>query len=471
MQHTKTAKARRLIHLLQRTVRGIDRVSNVLVPTNRAGTEVDTPDAMIRPKIVVGMWVIVLVFGVFGLWSVLAPLKSAAIANGQVVLDTNRKTIQHLEGGIIAEIFVREGQMVKEGDPLVRLDETAAKARLDLFKSQSISARATEARLLAARDNKKKITFPADLLKEKDTNPVVAENIDSQRRLFKTQKKNLEGQLAILRQKSEQYKDEIEGLEAQKQSATDQIKLLREEIATVEKLLKAGNAMKPRLLALQRNASALEGQRGEYQSGISRAQQSIAETEISMINLKNEYLNKVVSELKDAQAQIADLDERLRASEDTVSRIIIPAPIGGQVTGLKVHTIGGVIAPGEKIMDIVPKDDKLIVEVMVETQDIDVVHPDQEAMVRLSAYRARYVPLLQGKVTYVSGDSFVDERTGVPYYRTRIEIDYGEMEVLENVKLYPGMPTQALIVTGSRSFMSYLIDPFMLSLNHAFRED
>lgn len=468
--HTRTGNYRRLIRALQRIVGGIDHMGAVLVP-KQSEADNETPDAITRPAVVAGMWMFVLVFGVFGLWAAIAPIKSAAVTSGQVVLDTNRKTIQHLEGGIIAEIFVREGQVVKEGDPLIRLDDTAAKARLDLFRSQSIAARTAAARLLAERDNKKKIDFPEDLLKERETNPVVAENLDSQRRLFKTRRKSTEGELSILRQKSGQYKEEIAGLESQKQSATDQIKLLNEEIDTVAELLKKGNAMRPRLLALQRNASALEGQRGEYASGISRAQQSIAETEIAMINLRNDFLNKVVAELKDTQTQIADLEERLRASADTVARIIIPAPISGQVTGLKVHTVGGVIAPGEKIMDIVPKDDKLIVEVMVKTEDIDVVRPDLEARVRLSAYRSRYVPLLNGKVTYVSGDRFVDERSGMPYYSARIEIDYGELEDLDNVKLYPGMPTEALIVTGSRSFLSYLIDPIALSFNHAFREE
>lgn len=467
--HARTAHYRRLIHLLRGTVRYIDHAGAVLVP--KGGADQDTPEAITRPATVFGMWMFLLVFGVFGLWSAVAPLKSAALAHGQVVLDSNRKTIQHLEGGIVAEIYVREGQEVKEGDPLLRLDDTAAKARLDLFLGQSITVRSAAARLLAERDNKDKIEFPEDLLKEKKSNPVIAENMDSQRRLFKTRRKSLEGELSILRQKSEQYKQEIAGLESQKQSAADQIKLLKEEIATVAKLLKEGNAMKPRLLALQRNASALEGQRGEYVSGISRAQQEIAETEISMINLRNEFLNKVVADLKDAQAQIADLAERIRASADTMSRIVIAAPIGGQVTGLKVHTVGGVIAPGEKLLDIVPKNDKLIVEVQVKPEDIDVVRPDLEARVRLSAYRSRYVPMLNGKVTYVSGDRFVDERSGAPYYLARIEIDYKELEALTNVKLYPGMPTDAQITTGSRSFLSYLLDPFAQSFNSAFRED
>lgn len=464
-------KLRRLAILLQHGTKAVDRISHYLVPAAPAGAEsAESPDALVRPILLKGMWICVVLFGILGTWSALAPLKSAAVAVGSVVLDSNRKTIQHLEGGIIAEIYVHEGDMVKEGAPLVRLDDTAARARLDLYKAQDIAARALEARLMAERDNKAKIEFPADLIKEKKSNPVVQENLDSQTRLFKTHRKNLDGQLAVLQQKKEQYKEEIAGLKSQQVSATQQIKLLDEEIATVKELLKKGNAVKPRLLALQRNASALEGQRGQYISEISKAQQAIAETEITMINLKNEFLNQVVSDLKDAQVQVANLTEQIRASADMVSRINITAPIAGQVTGLKVHTIGGVIAPGEKIMDIVPQDDKLIVEVKVRVEDIDVVRPDLEAQVRLSAYRTRYVPMLQGRVVYVSGDRFTDERTGMPYYTARIEVDMNQIKDLKEVKLYPGMPTEALIVTGSRSFLSYLLNPLQMSMNRAFRE-
>lgn len=464
-------KLRQIIPVLHRVVNGVDYLSGRLVPRVTAAEGMETPDAIVRPTLLVGMWLVLIIFGVFGVWASLAPIKSAAITTGQVVLDSNRKTIQHLEGGIIAEIYVREGDMVKEGDPLVRLDGTASKARLDLYTAQSIAARALEARLLAERDGKPTVEFPKDLVEQKESNPVVKDNLDSQRRLFKTRRKNLEGGLAVLQQKSEQYKQEIEGLKSQQVSATQQIKLLDEEIVGVKKLYDQGNALKARLLALQRNRSALDGQRGQYISEISKVQQAIAETEISMINAKNDFLNKVVSDLKDAQEQVANLEEQIRASADTATRTMITAPIGGQVTGLKVHTIGGVIAPHEAIMDIVPQDDKLIVESKVRIEDIDVVRPDLKAEVRLSAYRSRYVPLLKGKVVYVSGDRFTDERSGMPYYTARIEIDLDELKDLDDVKLYPGMPAEAMIVTGARSFLSYLLNPIQMSMNRAFREE
>lgn len=464
-------KLRHVVPLVQRVVKGVDSINAYLVPRVAAQESMETPDAIVRPTVLKGMWLLLIIFGFFGLWSALAPIKSAAIAAGQIVLDSNRKKIQHLEGGIIAEIFVREGDMVKENGPLVRLDDTAAKARLDLYRSQSIAARALVARLLAERDNKESIEFPDDLVKERDSNPIAQENLDSQSRLFKTRRKNLDGTLAVLNQKVEQFKEEISGLESQKKSTDRQIQLLEDELVGVRKLEKEGLALKARVLGLERNKSALAGELGELVSEISKAQQAIAETEISMINQKNEFLNDTVAELKEAQTKVADLEEHMRTSADMVSRIVIHSPIAGQVTGLKVHTVGGVIAPGEALMEIVPQDDKLIVEVKVRTDDIDVVRPDLEAQVRLSAYRARYVPPLKGKVVYVSADSFTDERTGIPFYTARVEVDLDEIEALDqDVKLYPGMPAETLIVTGARSFLNYLIDPIRASMNRAFRE-
>ncbi len=458
--------------LARKGIRLLDRVGEYVMPPVQQ--EPDSPEAISGRSIRVGMFALLLFFGVFGLWSAIAPLNSAAVAGGHVILDSNRKTIQHLEGGIIKEILVKEGDKVKKGEALVRLDETAAQARLDLLSGQSIAARATEARLLAERDNREDIVFPDDLLRLEQTHhAVVEENLDSQRRLFDSRRKNVEGQIAILHQKIEQFKKEIEGLKSQKNSADEQIGFLQEEIGAVRKLLASGNASKPRLLALERNKAAIDGERGDYVARISRSQQSIAEAEISMINLRNDFLNDVVGELRETQVQIADLEERIRASADTVVRINILAPISGVITGLKVHTLGGVIAPGEPIMDIVPQDDKLIVEAKVQPRDIDVVRAGLIARVRLSAYKSRKVPPVEGTVQQISADRFQDERTGEAYYLARIEISYDELDKLkklEEVELYPGMPADVLIVTGSRTFLSYMFTPLTDSLSHAFRE-
>jgi HlyD family type I secretion membrane fusion protein len=459
----------RLRHYYSRWLKAVDWAGSKIAPITE--NVEDSPESMAKKAIRVGMWSFVIIFGVFGLWSVTAPIDSAAVATGSVILDSNKKTVQHLEGGIIDKIFVREGQFVKKGEPLVRLDETTAKARYDLLKSQYIAAKATEARLLAERDGLDEIPFDQELLALEKKNAIVDDNLDSQRRLFKSRRKNLEGQTSVLRQKIEQHREEIKGLESQIESAEQQLALLADEIQGVRKLYNNGQLVsKQRLRALERQEAAIRGELGNYKAMISRAEQSIGEAEIQILNLKNEFSNEVVQELKETQVSLSDLEERIRASADTVNRIMITAPLDGTVTDLQVHTVGGVISPGDKIMDIVPQDDKLIVEAKVQPQDIDVVHSGLRATVRLSAYRVRMVPPVDGMVKTVSADKFVDDRSGESYYLARIEIDNEQLAGLEDVNLYPGMPTEVLIVTGARTLANYLMAPITDSFNRALRE-
>ena len=253
-------------------------------------------------------------------------------------------------------------------------------------------------------------------------------------------------------------------------SADDQIKFLNEEIKTVRILLEQGNANKPRLLALQRAKAQLEGQRGENQAQIARAEQLVAETELSVKNQQNDFQNKVATDLKDTQMQLGDLGERVRASKDVMNRVVITSPVTGIVTALGVHTKGGVIAPGAKIMDIVPIGDKLIVEAKVSPQDIDVVHANMKAQVRLTAFKSRNVPPVEGTVENVSPDRFVDERSGISYFIARIEIPKENIDKLKNVELSSGMPADVMIVTGTRTLLQYILSPISDSFHAAFRE-
>ena len=451
-------------------IRKLDSLVQFISPATKGSDE--SPDGIAHGPIKFGLWSFFWVFIVFGAWSALAPIDSAAVATGEVIFDANKKTVQHLEGGIVKEILVGEGSFVKKGDTLIRLDETAAEARLDLLEGQIIGARATEVRLLAERDKKDKLTFPADLLEDEKKNKIIGENLDSQRRLFDSRRRSGEGQRKILGQKIRQYEQEIAGLNAQIRSANSQIGFLGQEIGVVRKLLAQGNASRPRLLALERQAADLRGNRGEAQANISRAKQSIFESEIAINNLTTEFENEVNTELKETQAELADLNERIRASSDTMNRIVIAAPVTGTVTGLRAHTIGGVINPGDAIMDIIPtNEEELVIEARVNPQDIDVVHKDLLARVRLSAYKARTVPMIEGIVRTVSADRFTDERTGEAYYSARIYIDGKEFEELgDDIKLYPGMPAEVLIVTGSRTFLNYMLSPISESFNRAFRE-
>jgi HlyD family type I secretion membrane fusion protein len=445
----------------------VDRCNQFLAP--QPNDAPDNPVAMARRPILVGAWLVIGLFGFVGMWAALAPLASAAIAPGKVILSGNHKTVQHLEGGVVDDILVREGETVKAGQVLVKLNETAAKARQDLHRKQWLASKAAEARLLAERDEKEEITYP-DALQEALKDPEIREIVDGQRRLFESRSASLKSQIGLLEKQREQYRKEISGLEAQIEAATRQIALLEEEISAVRTLLKQGNAQKPRLLALQRQQAELKGERGEYQASISRAEQAIAESELQMINVKNEYQNKVATEMQEVVEKIADLQERLKASGDVLDRIVITAPLSGIVTDLQIHTIGGVIRPGDKIMDIVPIDE-LLVETQVSPQDIDVVYAGLEARVRLTAYKARSVPPILGTVTHVSPDRFEDQQTGNAYYKARIQIAEDELDRYDDLQLTPGMPAEALIVTGSRTVLGYLMDPITTSFRKSFREE
>ena len=427
-----------------------------------------------RGPIRVGLWILFVFFGVFGLWSAIAPLETAAVAPGSVVLNSNKKTIQHLEGGIIAEILVHEGEFVQANQPLIRLDPTNAKARYDILVSQVRTLRANEMRLLAEREESMVVDFNDPLFEDRQ-NPEVKSILFTQMQLFEGRNKAVEGQVGVLKQKANQSNEEIKGLEAQVRAARDQISLLQQEIATVRALVDKGQALRPRLLALERQASELAGRQGEYQAAIARSKQTITQSEVEILNVKIQRRNDVEKELHDVQSQYADFNERLKAAEDVKNRLDIVAPQSGVVTSLAFHTKGGVIQPGVAIMEIVPKDDKLIVEAKVSLNDINIVHPGLAARIRLSSYKARRVPLIDGKVISISADRVTERNPApgsAPYYLARIEVDDDELKnrIHEHVELYPGMPADVLIVTGSRTLLSYLFTPISDSMFRAFRE-
>lgn len=434
-----------------------------------SGTDNEALNIARRP-IVFGLWIIIIVLGFFGLWAAIAPLDSAAIARGVVVLNDNKKTIQHLEGGIIDELLVSEGDFVKKGQPLIRLSETAAKARLDLVIGQLLAARAAENRLTAERDSSETITFDKELLEKAKHNVEIKKIVDSQQNLFIARKNAINGQVDILKQRIAQFDDEINGLKAQEASTDNQLGLINEEISIVQQLLAKGNAQKPRLLALQRRGAELEGIKGEYQARIAKAGQAITEAELEITNITTKFINEVVDDLKETQVQLADLEERRRAAQDIMDRIVIIAPRSGIVTDLQFHTTGGVISPGAKILDIVPQDDKLIIEAHVSPTDRDIVHQGLRARVRLTAYKTRRTPILEGKLLSISPDRFVDQATRESYYKARIRINEKQLKSLKDVELQPGMPADVLIVTGTRTMMSYLFSPITDSFRKAFRE-
>lgn len=418
-----------------------------------------------------GLWLFLVVFVFIGGWSACAKLDSAAIASGVVVVDSSKKTIQHLEGGIIKEILVKDGDKVAAGQVLMKLDETSSKAKAEIVDVQLRAAKAVEARLMAERDGLDKITFGEYIESQRD-DPEFAKVIEAQERLFDSRRKAYESKINVLNQKIKQSNEEISGIRAQEHSIREQSKLIKEEADVVEKLVAEGRAVRPRLLALQRKSAELDGQRGEYLALIARAEQVINQSELEIINAKNNYLSEVGNEMKQTQDQIADLEERKKAADDILNRSTIVSQQEGTVMNLRFHTVGGVVQPGTPIMEIIPQNDEQIIEAQVKTQDIDLVHKGLKAKIHLSAYRSRTTPNIEGEVIDVSADRVVDDKSGIPYYKARIKIDHEMMNRLvdHDIKLYPGMPADVFIVTGSRSPLDYMLDPILVGTRHAFKE-
>tara|TARA_Y100001936_G_scaffold254141_1_gene325584 strand:+ start:20539 stop:21888 length:1350 start_codon:yes stop_codon:yes gene_type:complete len=437
-------------------------------PLTQAEETVARP--LIGRPIFAGMVVVAVFFLGFGLWASLAPLDSAAIASGAVRVDTNRKTIKHLEGGIVGRIAVRDGDVVKPGQALIFLDETRPRATLELLHGKRFATAALQARLIAERDGRNEINLPPLLRKNKDK-PKVLEAVTGQLNIFNARKQAINTRVQIQRQKIKQLTEEIVGLRGQIRSENTQLKLIKAEAKDIKTLVDKGLARRSRLLALQRQQAEIEGSRSRNQASISRAQQSIGEAKIRISDIKTEQLNDVVIQLREAQSEMFDLAERIPAAEDVLTRTEIKAPLAGTIVDLQVHTPGGVIGPGESLMDIVPSGDRLVVEARVDPNDIDVVHAGLPARVTLTALSTRNALPVDGTVLSVSADRLIDERTGQAYFLARIRLTGDYEKKLAGAELYPGMAAEVMIKTGARTLIDYIFKPLSSSLNRAFRQE
>ena len=451
---------------------GVDQFASILGHANYQGSNPAIASAYAPMRAgLIAITAIVLITLIFG---VLIPLESAAIAQGKVVVLSKSKTVQHLEGGVVKAILVNEGELVKQGQPLMEISDIAPKATQEIVQSELWMARASETRLRALQRGEDSIHFPQKMQEAANHLPELKETMQSQAKLFATQHEAQQGKLGTLKQRIKQSKEEINGLNAQLKSTRSQLALLSKEIESVSKLLEQGLATKSRLLSLKRQAEELRGNQGQYTSLIAKTQQRITETNMEVINLENEFSTRIAEELGEVHSRIKDQDEKLRAATDIVTRSIIRSPSEGIVTGLQFHTIGGVVAPGEPVMDIVPQGEQLVLEVQVNPIDIDVVKAGLESRVIFSAYKSRRMPLLTGTVTQVSANSFQEQQglESYAYYKARVEVDAEELSHLDaSIKLHPGMPADVFINTGTRTFLSYLFSPLTDSFNHAFKED
>ena len=423
---------------------------------------------MRRHLVVAAAVVFILVVGVGG-WGATAVISGAVVATGSLVVDSNVKKVQHPTGGIVGELRVRDGDRVHAGDVVVRLDETVTRANLAIVTKGLGELMARKARLESERDGRDTIIFPAQLVADAG-DPDRAAAMDSERKLFDLRKTARSGQKAQLRERIAQLQEEIAGLTAQQIAKAKEIALIERELAGVRELWKQNLVQLNRLTALEREATRLDGERGQLIAAAAQAKGKIAETALQILQIDQDIASDVAKELREVDGKIGEFIERKVAAEDQLKRIDVRAPQDGTVFQLAVHTVGGVITAGDPIMLIVPEADNLSVEAKVNPQDIDQLQLNQKAILRFTTFNARTTPEIEGIVTRISADTSTDQRTGQSYYTVRIAMAADQVEGLGDVKLLPGMPVEAFVQTGDRTMLSYLMKPLHDQFVRAFRE-
>lgn len=427
------------------------------------------PNDSIRRIALVGWLIIATFFGGLGTWAVMAPLNGAVVANAVIKIDGNRKSVQHLDGGIVKELHVREGDRVLAGDLLIVLDETQARAEYDVLTQEYAVLRATEIRLRTELEHGPELVMPPDL-KARTDDPYLKSVWNGQLNQFQSRRASLEGQRSVIREKINQLGSQIVGAEAQVKSFTDQINSVHKEATDIAPLVERGLIARPRILQLERTAYGLEGQIADANANIAKARQAIAEQEQQIAQLDNDRMTDVTKDLRDTQAKLLEVIPKALNAKAVLGRMEIRAPYTGRVVGLTVFSVGGVIQRGDKILDIVPDEDSLTIEAQVGVEDISDVHPDTRAEVHLTAYKQRIVPIIHGDVIQISADRLTDPKTNAPFYTAFVRIDRDELAAMPNIRLYPGMPATVMIPTVQRTAFEYIVGPLVMSFNQSFRQ-
>lgn len=423
----------------------------------------------IRRHVLFGLVVVLLLGGGFGGWAATTLLSGALIAPGFVVVDTNVKKVQHPYGGIVGELRARDGDRVKQGEILVRLDDTVTRSNLAIVVKSLDELAARKARLESERDSKDSVAFPATLL-DRAGNADIASILDGERRLFELRRNARIGQKEQLRKRIEQLREEVRGLEAQRESKIKETQLIDREKEGVNELWKQKLVPLTKLTELERQAARLEGEAGQLVAQTAQTAGKMSETELQILQIDRDLSSEVAKETREIDGKIGEFIERKVAAEDQLKRIEIRAPQDGTVFQSAVHTVGGVINQGEAIMMIVPDADTLTVEARVNPQDINQVKVGQNALLRLSAFNLRTTPEINGTVTRVSADITTDQRTGANYYVVRISMPPDEVAKLGQLKIVPGMPVESFVQTGERTMISYLLKPLSDQVMRMFRE-
>lgn len=434
------------------------------------GVPMPLPDSDFERIIRAGLWILAAGFGGFLAWGMLAPLDEGVPAPGVISVESKRKRIEHLTGGIVQKILVGEGERVKAGQPLIELNETQAKAALNAAQGQWHTALATEARLKAERESRKTIDFPKELVAVQ-ADPDVAGAMRAQSELFRSRRTALEGELSIIRESVRGLETQIRSLEELLRGREKQVALFDEQLTSYKKLKTDGFISRNQLIETERQLAEVQTKQSEDLSNIAAVKARLAEFRVRGAQREIEYRREVETQLADVQRDVATLGERNTSQRDVYERLVLSAPVAGTVVDLAFHTIGGVVKPGERIMDIVPEGDELIVEAQVPPQYIDRVHAGLPADVHFDAYMDRAErPVVSGKVTVVSADVLTDTRSGVPYYAIRVSVPGTEVLKLGSLKLQPGMQGTVMVKTGERSLLTYLLRPLLRRFGSAMSE-
>lgn len=434
-----------------------------------SASEVQTLLSARKSVVLGGVTAAVLVLG-FGLWSVLSEISGAIVASGQIEVSQNRQIVQHPDGGVVAEIAVKDAQAVKAGDLLIRLDGALVKSELAIVEGQLFEVMARSVRLTAERDDADMPVFSGELAELAKTRPEVAELIEGQRSLFLARRESVLKQSEQLQKRSAQIASQIEGVDAQVAALVEQLSLIQQELTDQRTLLEKGLAQSSRVLALEREAARLQGSVGELKSSRAQAEGRSTEVELEVLRLAAVRREEANTQLRDIGAKVLELAERRRALIEQIARLEIRAPVSGTVLGLAVTTPQSVVRPAEPLMYLIPQDRPLVINAQVQTIHVDEVHVGQKVRVMFPAFSSRTTPELWGRVVTLSADALVDERAQMAFYKAEIVLDPGELERLEGLTLIPGMPVEAFIETGARSPLAYLLKPFTDYFTAAFRE-
>ncbi|KPG94944.1 hemolysin secretion protein D [Pseudomonas sp. RIT-PI-q] len=427
--------------------------------------ELPTSDRNIRR---LGFGVVLVTFGLFGTWAAIAPLDGAAYAPGVVTVQVYRKTVQHLEGGIVKAVLAHDGDIVKRDDPLIILDDAQLRFEYGMTRSQLVAARAMEARLRAERDNQTAIGFgitaDPDSLRG-------AEAHQGETQVFNARRGSRLGQIAVLQERIGQLNQQIKGMEAMIGAKSHLEKSYSSEIVELTDLLSQGFVDKQRLLEQQRKLEMLRSEVVDHRSTIIRTRLQINETQLQILQIDKDFNADVVKQLAEVQTKIYDLQEKASALEDRLSHIIVRAPDDGMVIGMTVHTIGGVVRPATPLLDIVPSVSELVIEAQVAPVDIDRIAIGKRADIRFGAFNSSTTPVIEGEVSSVSADRLTNEKTGTPYYLARVRVTDAGIRALGERKLLPGMPADVLIITGQRTLLQYLMEPARNALSQSMIEE